>query len=107
MGRFNFMQSIRGQCSLQAETISADFCSGLSLSKILQMQVYPDGNEASTPVPVTITSVKKYNYNSNNNAEIEIAPDDSTLTSVTTEPTFSGSSCSNAVLGYTLNVFFE
>ena len=82
----------------------------MSLSKILNMQVYPDGETTSTPVPVQITSVKKYDYNSNDNAEITIAAgssDETTLTSLATEPSFTGGQCINVVLGYTLNVFFE
>lgn len=71
-GRLNFMQPIRDQCSLQAESVG-DICSSLSLDKILKMSVYEDGETGSALVPVQIENVKKYYYNSENNAEMVLS----------------------------------
>ena len=59
-------------------------------------------------MPIEITNVKKYNYNSDDNAIVTLTADDETdLKTLSNVPVLSGSICTNVVLDYTLNVFFE
>lgn len=86
-----------------------DYCTkDLSISSILNMNIYPDGDQTNpNPVPVTVDTVVKYTYgNADNSYAVDTSTDNDTLKAVTT-PAFSGSTCDNFALEVHLKVLFS
>lgn len=105
IGFMNNMES--NQCSFQQQQITQDFCQNqLSISNILNMQIYPNSDPTETPVAVELGVLQKFNYFGDFSQDTAMTQDD--LKAVQA-PTFSAGdgSCDNFALEVNLKFEFK
>jgi hypothetical protein len=86
------------------------YCDELSISKILNMNIYHNADktsDAAAAIPVSVDTVVKYNYDADGKySQIKDTGLNDTLKKLDLKPAFTGSTCDNFALEVHLKVLY-